>query len=219
MKAKNKVLAVTVALVAVISAGVFAACSPLANAKDAPEATQEETALVEEATDKAAEPTEAAAEDEKAVVEDEAEVEEASDEEAPAPAATEDLYMATYNSGDTDCLITVHKEAGLSCMDCHDNDTVASSASFTELTAPSEDTLATREFCLNEGCHNWDDIVDTTILDGDQTVYDPEGTYNVHDNHRGDVDCGQCHSMHAQPTLNCVYCHYMDLPEGWDGFK
>ena len=72
---------------------------------------------------------------------------------------------------------------------------------------------------MNEGCHNWDKIKDTTILDGDKTVYNPEGLYNVHDNHRGDVDCGQCHSMHGQPVLNCVTCHYMDLPEGWIGFE
>lgn len=213
MKAKKKVLSVTMALVAVVGFGALAACSPLADAKDTPEAAPEavvEDAATEEATDDAAVAEEVA---------DEAVAEEAEGEATDAPAAGGDLYMASYSSDDPACLITSHKEQGLSCMDCHDDDTIAASSSFTELVGPSEDTLATREFCLNEGCHSWDTIVDSVILDGDQTIYNPEGKYNVHDNHRGDVDCGQCHSMHAQPTLNCVYCHYMDLPEGWDGFE
>lgn len=82
----------------------------------------------------------------------------------------------------------------------------------------SAGTVGTREFCLS--CHNWDDIVDSTILPGDVTVYNKEGLYNVHDNHNGLVNCSDCHSVvEDEPsTLGCVTCHYMELPEGWEGF-
>ena len=82
----------------------------------------------------------------------------------------------------------------------------------------SAGTVGTREFCLS--CHNWDDIVDSTMLPGDVTVYNKDGMYNVHDNHNGLVNCSDCHSViEDEPsTLSCVTCHYMDLPEGWEGF-
>lgn len=131
----------------------------------------------------------------------------------------DDPYVASYEAGDPSTLIAMHKSLGKSCEDCHDEGVMKDVGKFTELVGPAEETLATREFCLNEGCHSWEKIVDSTVLNGDKTVYNPEGLYNVHDNHRGDVDCGQCHSMHGQPTLNCVQCHYMELPEGWDGFE
>ncbi len=139
--------------------------------------------------------------------------------EAVMAANPDDPYVASYDSDDGTALISTHKKLGYTCESCHDEATMDEVGMFDELVGPSENTLATREFCLNDGCHSWEKIVDTTILDGDQTIYNPEGKYNVHDNHRGDVDCGQCHSMHGQPTLNCVQCHYMDLPEGWDGFE
>lgn len=79
-------------------------------------------------------------------------------------------------------------------------------------------TVGTREFCLS--CHNWDDIVDSTILPGDVTVYNKDGMYNVHDNHNGLVNCSDCHSVDKDEpsTLGCVSCHYMELPDGWEGF-
>ena len=77
--------------------------------------------------------------------------------------------------------------------------------------------LGTREFCL--GCHDWDAIVDSTMLAGDVTVYNKQGQYNVHDNHNGLVDCSDCHKVDGGgSTLGCVGCHYMELPEGWVGF-
>lgn len=141
------------------------------------------------------------------------------DWEAVMAEHSDDPYVASYEAEDPATLITMHKKLGNTCESCHDDAVMDEVGNFTELIGPAEETIATREFCLNDGCHSWEKIVDTTILDGDKTVYNPEGLYNVHDNHRGDVDCGQCHSMHGQPTLNCVQCHYMDLPEGWDGFE
>lgn len=81
----------------------------------------------------------------------------------------------------------------------------------------SKATVGTREFCLQ--CHDWDAIVDATCLPGDVTVYNKQGLYNVHDNHNGLVDCKDCHSVDGgASTLVCVQCHYMELPEGWEGF-
>lgn len=141
------------------------------------------------------------------------------DWDAMVAAHPDDPYVASFEAEDPATLITMHKKLGNTCESCHDDAVAKEVGSFTELVGPAENTMATREFCLNDGCHSWEKIVDSTVLDGDKTVYNPEGLYNVHDNHRGDVDCGQCHSMHGQPTLNCVQCHYMDLPEGWDGFE
>lgn len=79
-------------------------------------------------------------------------------------------------------------------------------------------TVGTREFCLS--CHSWESIAYTTLLPGDVTVYNKQGLYNVHDNHNGLVDCSECHTVEegATAALGCVTCHYMELPEGWEGF-
>ncbi|WP_367997868.1 hypothetical protein [Raoultibacter timonensis] len=38
--------------------------------------------------------------------------------------------------------------------------------------------------------------------------------------HRSEVDCGECHSMHETSSLNCGDCHNLgELPEGWDGYE
>lgn len=83
--------------------------------------------------------------------------------------------------------------------------------------AASAAQVGTREFCLS--CHDWDQIVDSTILAGDVTVYNKQGLYNVHDNHRGLVNCSDCHKTEGTSTLGCVNCHNLDLPEGWEGYK
>lgn len=80
----------------------------------------------------------------------------------------------------------------------------------------SKATVGSREFCLQ--CHDWDAIVEATYLPGDVTVYNKQGQYNVHDNHNGLVDCKDCHTIDGTSNLVCVTCHYMELPEGWEGF-
>lgn len=130
-----------------------------------------------------------------------------------------DPYVASYEEGDASTLIGFHKALGKTCADCHEDETMTLVGSFDEVAQPAADNAATREFCLNEGCHNWDNIKDSTILDGESTVYNPDAKYNVHVNHRGEENCGTCHSMHGQSELKCVECHYLDMPEGWIGFE
>ena len=62
------------------------------------------------------------------------------------------------------------------------------------------------------------DVEGVACLPGDVTVYNKQGQYNVHDNHNGLVDCKDCHTIDGTSNLVCVTCHYMELPEGWEGF-
>ncbi|MCI8424745.1 MAG: cytochrome c3 family protein [Adlercreutzia sp.] len=141
------------------------------------------------------------------------------DWDAVVAANPDDPYVASYEAEDPACLITMHKKLGNTCESCHDDAVMKEVGNFDELVHPGENTIATREFCLNDGCHSWEKIKDSTILEGESTVYNPEALYNVHDNHRGEENCGTCHSMHGQPELQCVQCHYLEMPEGWIGFE
>ncbi|MEG0375217.1 MAG: cytochrome c3 family protein [Raoultibacter sp.] len=134
----------------------------------------------------------------------------------------DDLFVASYASGDSNCLITTHQKLGYTCADCHDDSAAQLVGTIKEPLESSESDVGTRELCLNDACHGneWDKIKESTIMDGESTVYNRDAKYNVHDNHRGDVDCGECHSMHETSTLNCVECHNLgELPEGWDGYE
>lgn len=148
------------------------------------------------ASDAAEEPAEDAA----AVATEEA-------EEATGDAAEPSTTNPTANAAAS------HAARGVVFEDLADSDTEGKTAE--EISAG---IVGTREFCLS--CHNWDDIVDSTVLPGDVTVYNKDGMYNVHDNHDGLLNCSDCHSVvEDEPSeLFCVNCHYMELPEGWEGF-
>ncbi len=130
--------------------------------------------------------------------------------------AMADVSNGGEKGGRAENVLVLHQELGL------DLEKVANDAqkALTDDAAPVEKsaaTLGTREFCL--GCHDWDSIVDSTLLPGDVTVYNKQGLYNVHDNHNGLVNCSDCHSIDDKTsTLGCVGCHYMELPAGWVGF-
>lgn len=113
-------------------------------------------------------------------------------------------------------VLAYHQQLGLDLQATADD----AQKALTDTSSPTEKsaaTLGTREFCLS--CHNWDDIVNSTSLAGDVTVYNKQGQYNVHDNHNGLVDCSDCHKVDGTTsTLGCVGCHYMELPKGWVGF-
>lgn len=130
-----------------------------------------------------------------------------------AVAAAESEEGAESSSNPTANAAESHAARGVVFEDLADTDTEGKTAE--EISAG---TVGTREFCLS--CHNWDDIVDSTVLPGDVTVYNKDGMYNVHDNHNGLLNCSDCHSVvEGEPSeLFCVSCHYMELPEGWEGF-
>lgn len=136
-------------------------------------------------------------------------------------------YVEGYESGDPSLLVSQHAQLNDTCLDCHEP-TIGEQMS--ELGAyvagayriPLEESgIGTREFCMRAGCHDdWDAVVEATSnWKGTETVYNPAGIYNPHDNHRGDSDCGSCHQVHGQSKLYCVECHNMDVPEGWIGFE
>lgn len=111
-------------------------------------------------------------------------------------------------------VVAFHKELGF------DFDELAKAAEKDDMTPAEKSaaTVGTREFCLS--CHDWDAIVDGTLLPGDVTVYNKKGLYNVHNNHNGEVNCSDCHDVSGEgtSTLGCVSCHYMELPANWHGF-
>lgn len=134
-------------------------------------------------------------------------------------ACTAGIGAALASSADTPTagpanVVAFHEELGFSF------DELAKAATKDSMTAAeaSAATVGTREFCLS--CHDWDAIVNSTLLPGDVTVYNKKGLYNVHDNHNSLVDCSDCHSIDGgdTSTLGCVSCHYMELPTNWIGF-
>ena len=135
------------------------------------------------------------------------------DADATAPAMTTDQIdiAARYCDGslnpDGHLLVNAHRDLGITCSGCH--------------TAATDSEPGTRGFCMRSGCHgDWESIVEATAdWKGTVTVYNASGTYNPHDNHRGDANCSDCHSMHGQQDLTCVTCHNMDVPEGWKGYR
>lgn len=127
---------------------------------------------------------------------------------ADAPQKAEDTTAGPAN------VVAFHENLGFSFDDL-------AKAATKDVMTPAEKSLATvgtREFCLQ--CHDWDAIVDSTLLPGDVTVYNKQGLYNVHDNHNSEVNCSDCHSVDGgeTSTLGCVVCHYMELPANWVGF-
>lgn len=136
-----------------------------------------------------------------------------------------DTYVKGYSSSNNDLLIATHKKANLKCLDCHEptlSEQVAEAGKWitADFETPLHSSVGTREFCLN--CHgdDWDETVATTAeWPGTKTVYNKTGSYNPHDNHRGDEECTSCHSMHGTSTLYCVSCHNLKVPAGWNGFE
>jgi hypothetical protein len=136
-----------------------------------------------------------------------------------------DTYVESYSSGDQGMLVTAHAEAGLSCLDCHEaklneqlTEVIAwSSDTFTttadgHLVDANVDRFASSENCLKSGCHNWNDVVDSTW-----GFAGNDAKYNPHSSHQdGSIECSDCHKSHETSTLYCAKCHDMNLPEGWE---
>ncbi|NTW28326.1 MAG: cytochrome c3 family protein [Coriobacteriia bacterium] len=124
-------------------------------------------------------------------------------------------YVNGYYGNDGKLLITAHADNGVSCLDCHEpalSEQLAEAGKW--VTGNFNDPLegrkfATPKFCLQEGCHNYDDVTKAT---GD---YGGGENANPHSSHQGVMNCYECHSMHGTSTLFCNSCHSWELPEGW----
>lgn len=136
-------------------------------------------------------------------------------------------YVEGYESVDSNLLITTHARANQDCLGCHEptiNQQVGEFFTYVsgDYSVPLEKSgIGTREFCMTAGCHdNWDAIVEATSnWPGTETVYNPKGIYNPHENHRGDSDCGDCHQIHRPSELHCAECHNIEVPDGWLGYE
>lgn len=73
------------------------------------------------------------------------------------------------------------------------------------------------ELCLNEGCHHMtDDGTEITSREDLVAVTADMGTYNPHEAHHEELECGTCHKAHRASVNYCTQCHAVaEVPEGW----
>lgn len=135
----------------------------------------------------------------------------------------QDNYVASYYAGDPGTGVTNHAKAGMNCLSCHEAtiDTqlrevatwIGDGYNMTEdgFLVTGKD-LATKEFCTRSGCHNWDDVVESTWgFSGNDEKYNPHASHQD-----GSVTCSDCHKVHQTSQLYCAKCHDLTLPEGWE---
>lgn len=121
-------------------------------------------------------------------------------------------YVKGYQSGDL--LAKKHEEAGIACIDCHENgieDKINETVWY--VTDDFDDPPAKRDFgnqmCTK--CHtNMDEIIAKT---------DMGNGINPHNSHLGTLNCADCHKMHMKSDAVCRQCHDFDflrnLPAEW----
>lgn len=121
-------------------------------------------------------------------------------------------YVDGYQHGEL--LARKHQEAGLACIDCHENgieDKIQETVWY--VTDDFDDPPRKRDFgndmCLK--CH--------TDLDAIKEKTDYGNGINPHDSHLGDLNCADCHKMHNKSQAACMKCHDFDflqkLPSEW----
>ena len=118
--------------------------------------------------------------------------------------------------------IRVHANAGLNCLSCHSRSAVRQLGEVAHWATDSyevddegflvkDETLLTKEFCTQSGCHTWEAVVDSTWgFAGNDEEFNPHASHQD-----GSVTCSDCHSIHKQSQLYCAKCHDLNLPEGW----
>lgn len=123
-----------------------------------------------------------------------------------------------YEQGiqDETLLSSKHIQAGLECIDCHEQ-TAETRTMEADAYAKGEydDPMYTREFdndfCLR--CHD-----DYEFLAKETKHLEELWGINPHHSHL-EPDCNQCHQSHTPSTVVCAECHIADwnerLPEGW----
>lgn len=134
-------------------------------------------------------------------------------------------YVDGYYSGDESMEVTVHEEAGVTCLGCHWTQAkmmdllhevqLYVTDSFTDPLTDHRYDFVNDEFC--GACHDG-----TTAQTKEEATADwvinphaiPEGVAA----HEGqDFRCGSCHSVHKSSTMVCAKCHdtMVEVPEGW----
>ncbi len=126
-----------------------------------------------------------------------------------------DPYVQGYHGQGEEGVILAqkHAEAGINCIDCHDNgieDKVQETVWY--VTDDFDDPPLKRDFgnemCTK--CHKTDELIAKT---------DKGNGINPHDSHLGDLNCEDCHKMHNKSEAACMRCHDFDflqtLPGEW----
>ncbi|SEH34144.1 cytochrome c3 family protein [Selenomonas sp. KH1T6] len=122
--------------------------------------------------------------------------------------------METYVDGyyHDDLMSHSHMEAGVACIDCHDNGMIDKlNETYWYVTDdfdnPPQQRAFDNEMCTK--CHKVEDIVAKTNYDGK----------NPHDSHLGDLVCSDCHYSHEKSKAKCMECHNFEflqnLPPEW----
>ena len=136
-----------------------------------------------------------------------------------------DTYVESYHSGDAGMLVTAHAKEGVSCLDCHEarlGEQISEVGSWMDDSFPVDENgylqnsnaskMASPENCLKSGCHDWNEVVDSTWgFEGNDAKYNPHSSHQD-----GSITCGDCHKSHQDSVLYCAECHDLTLPEGWE---
>ncbi|MDD6120904.1 MAG: cytochrome c3 family protein [Selenomonadaceae bacterium] len=135
---------------------------------------------------------------------------------ACSPCHVMDPYVQGYHgqAAEGKVLAQTHAEAGVNCIDCHDNgieDKVQETVWY--VTDDFDDPPLKRDFgnemCLK--CHK--------DLDAIVAKTDMGNGVNPHNSHLGDLNCEDCHKMHNKSEAACMKCHDFDflqtLPAEW----
>jgi hypothetical protein len=124
-------------------------------------------------------------------------------------------YVKGFN--ERPLLVAVHADAGLSCIDCHEQteETKAYEKKLYE-NGEYDDPIVMREydsdFCFQ--CHDGYDVL------AEKTAkYEEQWHRNPHKSHLEEPDCYECHRVHRPSNFACGSCHTAKweerLPEGW----
>ena len=119
--------------------------------------------------------------------------------------------------GNRSLLASAHAEAGLTCLDCHEqtDETRAYEQKIWD-SGEFDDPLAPREydadFCLR--CHD-----SYEALAAQTQTFAEKYDKNPHESHLEEVDCYECHRVHKPSNFMCAGRHPANwverLPPGW----
>ena len=126
------------------------------------------------------------------------------------------------------CLAGIEDHQDIGCLDCHTKDKALEGA-HRKLSADSKEadslkrTEVTDQTCLNEDCHNYDEMIanipdDKLLVDANGTTVNPHEIHNVGTSH-GDIKCSDCHLTHKEgeayqtATDKCLSCHHENVYE------